>query len=100
MIIEPINLSHTANDLIAELEAGDPCASHHLARIIESDERGAFQPFADALAARLKDYLARWAELGETDHQVTLGDEVYNLLKSASIDWDGLPHPGRPGEEA
>ena len=78
---------------------GAPNASHYLAQIIESDEKGALQPFADALAARLQDHLDRWAELGETDPQITLGDgdDVYHLLKNASIDWDGIHHPGRPG---
>ena len=100
MIINSTNLSTAANTLIHDLEIGDPSASHYLAQIIESDEKGALQPFADALAARLQDHLDRWAELGETDPQITLGDDVYNLLKNASIDWDGMVHPGRPGEEA
>jgi hypothetical protein len=59
-----------------------------------------FQPFAEALAARLRDHLHRWAELGVTDPELTLEDEVYELLKRAAIDWDRFPCNGRPGEEA
>ncbi len=94
-------------DLRAELEAlfrciteGDTQASVHLARVIEADTKGAFQPFAEVLTARLCDHLDRYAELGVTDSRETLEDEVYNLIRNAAVDWDGLPKSGRPGEEA
>jgi hypothetical protein len=95
-----MDLQNEAQKLATYLEEGDPCASIHLARLIEADTRGALRPFAEALAARLWDHLKRYDELGITDPTVTLEDEVYRLLKTAAIDWDGLPCDGRPGEEA
>lgn len=95
-----IDLKQEAEAFIHYLTIGDPCASRHLARLIEADSQGALRPFAEALAARLRDYLHRWAELGVTDPEETLQDEVYELLKRAAVDWDGLPCGGRPGEEA
>ncbi|MCG3209653.1 MAG: hypothetical protein FOGNACKC_03280 [Anaerolineae bacterium] len=95
-----VNLEKEAENLVQSMHKGDLCGSVHLARLIEADTRGVFQPFADALAARIQDHLGRWAELGETDPHITLEDEVYHLLKAASIDWDGAPCSGRPGEEA
>ena len=88
-------------DLLADcVNRGDPEASHHLARLIEADTMGIFQPFAEALTARLRDELQRWAELGVTDPDITLDGEVYHLLKTTAVDWDGFLHKGRPGEEA
>ncbi len=95
-----INLEKEAVALVHHLKEGDCCASINLARLIQADTQGVFQPFAEALAARLQDHLSRWAELGETDPRITLEDEVYQLLKVASIDWNGHPCNGRPGEEA
>lgn len=95
-----LDLKAEAEALAVELSQGSPCASMHLARLIEVDSRGAFYPFAEALAARLRNHLERWAELGVTDPEITLAEEVYHLLKLAAIDWDGLPCQGRPGEEA
>lgn len=101
MIPDSVRLNPTteAKNMANCLEHGDPRASIHLARLIETDEKGVFQPFADAVAARLTDHLSRWAELDETNPVVTLEDEVYQILKVASIDWDGLHAQGRPGEE-
>ena len=82
------------------LEKGDPHASIHLARLIEADTKGALQPFAEALTARLTDHLNRNAELGITDAYESLEDQVYRLLHMAAIDWDGRPKTGRPCEEA
>lgn len=95
-----INIKEEANTLADYLSHGDSCASNYLARLIEADTQGAFQPFAQALTARLRDHLARWAELGVIDPDETLEDEVYQLLKTTAVDWDGLPCNGRPGEEA
>ena len=67
MVINSINLSNAASTLIHDQERGGPKASHYLAQIIESGKKGALQPFADVLAARLQDHLDRWAELGETE---------------------------------
>ena len=39
------------------------------------------------------------SEIGVNDPYTTLEDEVYALLQAAAIDWDGIPRPGRPGEE-
>ena len=86
--------------LAQDLMSGDTCASFRLARLIEADSKGAFEPFAAALAARLRDHVERWAELDVTDPEITLDDEVYQILKAAAIDWDHLPCTGRPGEEA
>ena len=99
-ISEFATLKEDAYAVAYYLSNGDPVASHYLARIIEADTQGAFQPFAQALAARLCDLLERWAELGETDPYVTLEDEVYGLFQTTAIDWDGLQHNGRPGEES
>jgi hypothetical protein len=88
---DEISLKSEAQALIDTIHKGDPCASIHLARLIEADAHGVFRPFAEALAARLGDHLERYAELGVTDPQVTLEDEVYRLLRTAAIDWDGLP---------
>jgi hypothetical protein len=95
-----IDLQEEAQNLVLYMIDGETCASNHLARLIESDVHGVFVPFAEAFAARLRDHLHRYAELGETDPEVILEDEVYKLLKMAAIDWDGLPCTGRPGEEA
>ncbi|RMF04147.1 MAG: hypothetical protein D6768_03995 [Chloroflexi bacterium] len=95
-----LNLTAEATSLVQCLENGDTQASIHLARLIETDESGVFQPFADAVTARLSDHLLRWAELGETNPAVTLEDEVYQILKTASTDWDGIFSSGRPGEES
>lgn len=82
------------------IRRGDPQASLHLARLFVADRRGALQPFADALAARLADHLSRYAETGVTDSWTALEDEVYGLMQAASIDWERIPRTGRPGEEA
>jgi len=95
-----INLREEVEALFDCLTQGDTRASVHLARIIRADSSGALQPFAEALTARLCDHLNRYAELGVTDPHVTLEDEVYRLIRTAAIDWDGLPKMGRPGEEA
>lgn len=95
-----INLQEEVESLFDCLTRGDTRASVHLARVICADTKGALQPFAEALAARLCDHLSRYAELGVTDPHTTLEDEVYRLFKTAAIDWDGLPKTGRPGEEA
>lgn len=95
-----INLREEIDALFDCMSRSDTQASVHLARIIRADNRGSLQPFAEALAARLTDHLNRYAEMGETDPHVTLEDEVYRLIKTAAIDWDGLPKTGRPGEEA
>lgn len=95
-----IDLHQEAEHLAAYLEEGDPCASIHLARLIEADVKGALRPFAEALTARLWDHLKRYAELGITDPDETLTGEVYDLLQRAAVDWDHIPCGGRPGEEA
>jgi hypothetical protein len=95
-----IDLREEAEGLFDCLTRGDTKASIHLSRLIQADTQGALQPFAEALAARLCDHLNRYAELGITDPHTTLEDEVYRLIRTAAIDWDGLPKTGRPGEEA
>lgn len=95
-----IHLRAEIDALFDHMTRGDGRASVHLARIIQADTQGALQPFAEALAARLCDHLSRCAELGESNPYNTLRDEVYRLIKMASVDWDGLPKTGRPGEEA
>jgi hypothetical protein len=95
-----IDLAVEVEGLRICLEKGDSYASVHLARLIEADTKGALQPFAEALTARLTDHLNRNAELGITDAGESLEDEVYRLLHMAAIDWDGRPKTGRPGEEA
>jgi hypothetical protein len=95
-----INLREEVEGLLDCLTRGNTQASVHLARLIQADTKGVFQPFAEALAARLCDHLNRYAELGITDPHTTLEDEVYRLIRTAAIDWDGLPKTGRPGEEA
>jgi len=94
-----LNVKEEAESLAYYLTAGNPCASLYLARLIELDNQGTLQPFADALAARLQDHLQRWAELGSIDLDVVLEDEVYQLLKVTAVDWDGVPYTGYPGEE-
>jgi hypothetical protein len=98
--ITEINLKDEVQALIDTLNQGDTRASVHLARLIESDTQGVFRPFAEVLAARLGDHLKRYAELGVSDPELMLTDEVYHLLQMAAVDWDGLPCNGRPGEEA
>lgn len=95
-----IDLRAEVNGLLNCLARGDTYASVHLARLIRADTKGALQPFAEALTARLCDHLNRYAELGVTDPYVTLEDEVYRLIQTAAVDWDGVPKTGRPGEEA
>jgi hypothetical protein len=95
-----INLSQEVEALGDCLRRGDPEASVHLARLIQADTRGALQPYAEALSARVCDHLNRYAELGITDPHTCLADEVYRLMRTAALDWDGLPKTGRPGEEA
>jgi hypothetical protein len=95
-----INLSQEVEALGDCLRSGNQEASVHLARLIQADTRGALQPFAEALSARVCDHLNRYAELGITDPHTCLADEVYRLMKTAALDWDGLPKTGRPGEEA
>jgi hypothetical protein len=94
------NLRDEVESLYECLTRGDKQASVHLARLIQADTSGAFQPFAEALAARLCDHLDRYAEIGVIDPHTTLEDEVYKLLQTAAIDWDKIPRTGRPGEEA
>lgn len=95
-----INLREEIEGLLDCLTRGDTYASVHLARLIEADTKGAFQPFAEALAARLCDHLNRYAEIGINDPYTALEDEVYKLIEATAIDWDGIPRTGRPGEEA
>jgi hypothetical protein len=95
-----INLREEIEGLFNCLTHGDTYASVHLARLIEADTRGTLQPFAEALSARLCDHLNRYAELGITDPYAMLEDEVYKLIQTAAIDWNGMPKTGRPGEEA
>ncbi len=94
------NVQHAVQGLVDCLARGDAYASVHLARLVETDARGALRPFAEALAARLCDHLNRYAELGQHDPYLALEDEVYNLIQKAATDWDKLPRAGRPGEEA
>lgn len=94
------DLHQEAGCLATYLEEGDPCASVSLARLIEADTKGTLRPFAEALTARLWDHLKRYAELGITDPDETLADEVYGLLQKAAVDWDHIPCAGCPGEEA
>lgn len=94
------NVKEETEMLGQDLVNGDSCASFRLARLIEADSQGVFEPFAAALAARLRDHVVRWAELNVTDPEITLDDEVYQILKAAAVDWDHLPCTGRPGEEA
>jgi hypothetical protein len=98
--VDSIDLRKEIESLYECLVRGDKSASVHLARLIESDTQGAFQPFAEALSARLTDHMQRQAELGIVDPNRILEDEVYGLLKTAAIDWDGFRKTGRPGEEA
>jgi hypothetical protein len=96
----PIDLRKEVEGLLDCLVRGDKRASVHLARLVQADTKGALQPFADALYARLSDHLSRYAETGVVDPDKTLEDEVYGLLQKTAIDWDGFPKTGRPGEEA
>ncbi|MCB0163113.1 MAG: hypothetical protein KDI79_02730 [Anaerolineae bacterium] len=95
MISEPerIDIKTETAALAHELGNGSPQASHHLARLIEADTTGVFQPFAQALAARLREVMERWGQLGVTDPEITLEDEIYHLLKETAVDWDGWLHP-------
>jgi hypothetical protein len=93
-VTHSINVNEETHALVRQLAVGDTAASYHLARLIKADEFGALQPFAEALAARLQEHLGRWAELGETDPCVILEDDVYQLMKLASIDWAGLQRNG------
>ena len=86
-----INLRDEIEGLFDCLTRGDAYASVHLARLVEADAKGALQPFAEALAARLCDHLNQYAELGESDPNVALEDEVYNLIQKAALDWDKIP---------
>jgi hypothetical protein len=95
-----IDMKQEVDEFYRCLSQGDRRASVHLARLIEADTRGTLQPFAEALAARLCDHLDKYADLGETDSRVTLDDEVYRIIRTAAIDWNGHPRNGRPGEEA
>ncbi len=95
-----INLRQEVEGLLDCLTRGDRQASVHLARLIQADSRGALQPFAEALGARLCDHLNRYAELGITDPYTCLEDEVYRLIRTAAVDWDHRPKTGRPGEES
>jgi hypothetical protein len=97
---DSIDLRAEVEGLFECLVSGDKRASVHLARLVEFDSKGALQPFAEALSARLCDHLHRYAEMGIIDPSRTLEDEVYGLLKVAAVDWDGFLHNGRPGEEA
>ena len=94
-----IDLKEEVEGLLDCLVRGDQRASVHLARLIQADTKGALQPSADALHARLSDHLHRYAETGVVDPDTTLEDEVYGLLQKTAIDWDGFPKTGRPGEE-
>ncbi len=95
-----IALAEEAQKLLECLQAGDPHASHHLARLIEADTHGALVPFAEVLAARIQDHLTHFAELNVTNPDETLNDEVYQLLKAAATDWMSMPGHGRLGEES
>jgi hypothetical protein len=86
-----INVRDEVEGLVDCLTQGDTYASVHLARLVETDARGALRPFAEALTARLCDHLNRYAELGENDPYVALEDEVYNLIQKAATDWYKLP---------
>ncbi|HMQ51702.1 MAG TPA: hypothetical protein PKE64_06335 [Anaerolineae bacterium] len=91
---QSISTQREAVSLAECLGYGDPCASYHLARLIKTDAYGVLQPFAQALAARIRDELERWAELGVSDLYTSLDDEVYSLLRKTANDWDGLLHCG------
>jgi hypothetical protein len=95
----PLNVKDEAEALASTLSQGNPEASRHLARLIEADTRGAFQPFAEALVARLCNYMGKCPELGDLDPDEILEDAVYHLLKVTAHDWDGLPHTEELGEE-
>lgn len=96
----PADVREECRALAEDLVRGDPHASVHLARLIEKDHGGALRPYAEALAARLVDHLERWQELGAVDIHRALQDQLYPLFRLTADDWDGLPHEGRPGEEA
>lgn len=95
-----LNVKEEALTLASNIIDGNLDASHHLARLIEADTKGVFQPFAQAFAARLHDHLKRWAELGIPEPDAALEEAIYELLKFTAVDWDGYPSTGRPGEEA
>jgi hypothetical protein len=96
----PINLRDEVEGLHDCLTRGDIFASVHLARLVETDTRGALRPFAEALTARLCDHLNRYAEVGVNEPYAALEDEVYGLIQKAAVDWDKIPRTGRAGEEA
>jgi hypothetical protein len=101
MLDEPtINLRQEIDALFDCIARGDPQGSIHLARVIQADIKGTLHPFSEALTARLCDHLNRYAEMGQVNPYTTLTDEMYRLIKTAAIDWDGWPKTGRPGEEA
>ena len=95
----PLNVKDEAEALASTLSQGNPEASRHLARLIEPDTKGAFQPFAEALVARLCNYMGKCPELGDLYPNEILEDAVYHLLRVTAHDWDGLPHTEEPGEE-
>lgn len=98
--MDTTDLRADVEQLVEYMSQGDSRASKALARIIQADTNRTLVLFAEALTARLTDHLKRYAELGETDPDNTLTDEVYRLMQTAAIDWDGRPKAGRPGEEA
>ncbi|MCB0210809.1 MAG: hypothetical protein KDJ52_15835 [Anaerolineae bacterium] len=95
-----IDVQSMTNALAQDIISGNPAASHTLAKLIEADTQGVFQPFAQAFAARLSDHIRRWVELGVPEADVALDEAIYQLLKITAIDWDGYPSTGRPGEES
>lgn len=86
----PIDIREETRGLLQCMERGDPRASVHLARLFVADGARTLQPFAEALTARLADHLSRYAEIGVTDSWSALEDEVYRLIREASIDWARL----------
>jgi hypothetical protein len=95
-----INVKEEAEALVVTLCQGNPEASRHLACLFEADTQGAFQPFAEAVAARLRYYVDEWLDEGVTNLDEALEDVVYHLLKISARDWDGRHHVvEQPGEE-
>jgi hypothetical protein len=94
-----IDLDRETHDLLACIKQGDPRASVHLARLFVADDKGALQPFAEVLSARLSDHLSRCAEIGVTNSWTALEDEVYGLMQAASIDWAKIPGFGERGDD-
>ncbi|MCB0192611.1 MAG: hypothetical protein KDJ65_11765 [Anaerolineae bacterium] len=95
-----VDVRSMTDDLAQDIISGNSQASRTLAKLIEADTQGVFQPFAEAFAARLSDHIKRWVELGVPEANVALDEAVYQLLKMTAIDWDGYPSTGRPGEES